>query len=141
MSSRLVSFNQLLATVVVSKNQKKFVCNPSITQLDESEFELIITGSQENIVMVELEAKEITEKELYKAIAFAQKEIQKILHFFQQIAMALKVKKKLLSAPKKTRDKVREGKIKKSIKNILTTNDNWLVKEKKMQETFQQFKD
>jgi len=126
---------------VVSKNQKKFVCNPSITQLDESEFELIITGSQENIVMVELEAKEITEKELYKAIAFAQKEIQKILHFFQQIAMALKVKKKLLSAPKKTRDKVREGKIKKSIKNILTTNDNWLVKEKKMQETLQQFKD
>ena len=125
---------------MVSKNQKKFVCNPSITQLDESDFELIITGSQENIVMVELEAKEITEKELYKAIAFAQKEIQKILHFFQQIAVALKVKKKLLSAPKKIRDKVREGKIKKSIKNILTTNDNWLVKEKKLQGTLQQFK-
>ena len=106
MSSQLVSFNQLLATVVVSKNKKNFVCNPSIAQLDEVDFELIITSSQENIVMVELEAKEITEKELYKAVAFAQKEIQKILHFFQQIATTLKVKKKFLSTPKKIRDKV-----------------------------------
>ena len=109
---------------MVSKNQKNFVCNPSISQLDEADFELIITGSEENIVMVELEAKEITEKELHQAIAFAQKEIQKILRFFQRIATALEVKKKLLSAPKKIRNRSWETKIKKNIKNILTANDN-----------------
>ena len=91
--------------MVVGKNQKNFICNPSIAQLDETDFELIITGSSENIVMVELKAKEITEKELYKAVAFAQKEIQKLLQFFQQIATALEVKKNLLSVPKKIMNK------------------------------------
>jgi polyribonucleotide nucleotidyltransferase len=55
--------------------------------------------------MVELEAKEITEKELYKAVTFAQKEIQKLLCFFQKVAATLGVKKRLLSAPKKIMNK------------------------------------
>ncbi|CAJ0896436.1 4026_t:CDS:2 [Entrophospora sp. SA101] len=60
-----------------------------ITQLDESSFELIITASKENIVMVELEAEEIAERELEKAVIFAQEQTQQLLHFFQQIAQRI----------------------------------------------------
>ncbi|CAJ0761490.1 22146_t:CDS:2 [Entrophospora sp. SA101] len=83
------SFFPLGATVVISKNQGEFICNPSITQLDESSFELIITASKENIVMVELEAEEIAERELEKAVIFAQEQTQQLLHFFQQIAQRI----------------------------------------------------
>ncbi|CAJ0885494.1 6551_t:CDS:2 [Entrophospora sp. SA101] len=75
----------IASTVVVSKNQEEFICNPSITQLDESAFELIITASKENIVMVELEAEEIAEKELEKATNLTlQKRIKKIFRQTQQ---------------------------------------------------------
>ena len=94
-----------MATVAISKNQGEFICNPSIVQLDESSFELIITASKENIVMVELEAEEIAEKELEKAVIFAQKQIQQLLHFFQQIADSLGVSKKTLVIPEKSIDK------------------------------------
>jgi len=104
LSSQL-SFNQPLATVVISKNRGEFICNPSISQLDESPFELIITTSKENIVMVELEAEEIAEKELEKAVIFAQEQTQQLLHFFQQIAVSMGISKKTLSIPEKLIDK------------------------------------
>jgi polyribonucleotide nucleotidyltransferase len=87
--------------VVVGKSQEKLVCNPSITELDDSTFELIITATEKNIVMVELEAEEMAEKELEKAINFAQAQIKQIIHFFQQVANSLKVQKKLSSIPEK----------------------------------------
>ncbi|CAG8598172.1 17012_t:CDS:2 [Funneliformis caledonium] len=100
-TSELTSFNQLLTTVVVGKSQEKLICNPSIMELDDSAFELIITATEKNIVMVELEAEEMAEKELEKAINFAQAQIKQIIHFFQQVANSLKVQKKLSSIPEK----------------------------------------
>src|SRR6185436_2193451 len=46
LSPHLSFFNQPLATVVISKNQEDFICNPSIAQLDESSLELIITATK-----------------------------------------------------------------------------------------------
>jgi len=66
---------------------------------------LIITATKENIVMVELEAEEIAEKELERAVIFAQKQIQQLLHFFQQITDSLGISKKTLVIPEKSIDK------------------------------------
>lgn len=104
LSSELTSFNQFLATAVVGKNQGKFVCNPSITELDESSFELIITATREKIVMIELEAEEIDEEELNKAVSFAQEQIKQILCFFQQISDSLNIHKKPFSVSEKPID-------------------------------------
>ena len=140
LSSKLTSFNQLLATVAISKNQGEFICNPSTTQLDESSFELIITATKENIVMVELEAEEIAEKELERAVIFAQKQIQQLLHFFQQITDSLGISKKTLVIPEKSIDKDWQTKIKKNLEKILNTEDNWLIKEKNLQNALQELK-
>jgi polyribonucleotide nucleotidyltransferase len=120
----LSSFNQPLATVVISKNQEEFICNPSIAQLDESPFELIITTTKENIVMLELGAEEIAEKELEKAVIFAQKQNQQLLQFFQQIASSLNISKNSFLTPEKSIDKNWQEKIKEKLKKILTTKDN-----------------
>ncbi|RHZ37514.1 polyribonucleotide nucleotidyltransferase [endosymbiont GvMRE of Glomus versiforme] len=140
LSPLLSSFNQPLATVVISKNQEEFICNPSIIQLDESPFELIITATKENIVMLELGAEEIAEKELEKAVIFAQKQIQQLLQFFQQIANSLNISKNSFLTPEKSIDKNWQEKIKEKLEKILTAKDNWLNKEKKLQETLQELK-
>jgi polyribonucleotide nucleotidyltransferase len=140
LSSELTSFSQLLATVVIGKNQEKFVCNPSIIELGESSFELIITATRENIVMVELEAEEIDEKELNKAVNFAQEEIKQIIHFFQQIANSLNIHKKTFSIPQRATDEHWEKKINQEIEKIFSVNDNWAVREKKLQTALQELK-
>ncbi len=104
LSSELTSFDQILATVVVGKNREKFICNPSIAELDESPLELIVTATRENIVMAELEAEEIAEAELNKAVNFAQEQVKQILHFFQQIADSLGIHKKIFSIPERLVD-------------------------------------
>lgn len=90
---------------MVGKNQEKFICNPSIAELDESSFELIITATKENVVMAELEAEEIAEKELEQAVNFAQEQINQLLRFFQQIADSLGIYKKFFSIPGELVDK------------------------------------
>ena len=55
--------------------------------------------------MVELEAEEIAERELEKAVIFAQEQIQQLLHFFQQIANSLGISKKPFLLPEKSVDK------------------------------------
>jgi len=140
LSSELTSFDQILATVVVGKNQEKFICNPSINELDESSFELIITATKENIVMAELEAEEITEIELDKAVNFAQEQIKQILSFFQQIATALSIHKKTSSLSERLIDEPWKKKTDQEIEKILLTNENWASREKKLQKTFQKIK-
>jgi polyribonucleotide nucleotidyltransferase len=86
---------------------------------------LIVTASSENIVMTELEAEEITETELEKAVNFAQDQINQIINFFQQIANSLGIQKKLSSVSEKSIDEYWEKKIKQEIEKIwLTTSDN-----------------
>ncbi|CAI2189235.1 6116_t:CDS:2, partial [Funneliformis geosporum] len=106
-------------TVVVGKSQGKFICNPSLAQLNESSLELIITASKKNIVMVELAAEEIAEAELDQAINFAQQQIQQLLQFFQQIASDL---------------------VNQELKKILSVKENWTAKEKKLQVSLQELK-
>ena len=91
--------------------------------------------------MVELEAEEIAEKELEKAVIFAQKQIQQLLHFFQQIADSLGISKNApLLIPEKPIDKDWQTKIKKILEKILTTKDNWLIKERNLQNALQELK-
>ena len=68
------------------KKENNFICNPSNEKLNTSPFELIVSATEEKITMLEAGAQEISEKELEKAIEFAQKEIILLIGFFQHIA-------------------------------------------------------
>ncbi|CAG8670452.1 3167_t:CDS:2, partial [Ambispora leptoticha] len=79
--------------VVIGKEKDNFICNPSSEQLNNSLFELIVSATEEKITMLDGAAQEISEKELEKAINFAQKEILVLIGFFRHIASVLEVKK------------------------------------------------
>ena len=50
----------------------ELVTNPSYEQLDESEFNLLVSGSTDGVVMIESEGKEISEDLMYEAIVKSQ---------------------------------------------------------------------
>ncbi|CAI2161593.1 15258_t:CDS:2 [Funneliformis geosporum] len=78
---------------MVGKEGDNFVCNPSDEKLNDSPLELIVSATEETITMLDGAAQEISEKELEKAISFAQKEILILIGFFRHIANVLKIEK------------------------------------------------
>ena len=110
-------------TVVIGKINNELIVNPSIEQIEKSTFELIITASNEKIIMLELAAGEITEAEFAKAVEFARLQIQEINNFFQQIFTSLNIQKTPLPTVKSLIDKELEGKIIEELKKALTNDD------------------
>lgn len=66
-----------ISEVRVAKIDGKYIINPSRTDLKNATLDFIVAASLENILMVEGEAKEISEKEMLEAIQIAHEEIKK----------------------------------------------------------------
>lgn len=77
------------ATVVVGKINNQLILNPSQEQLLVSEMELIVGGTKDAINMVEAGCRDISEKEMIKALKFAHDEIVKLIIFQETIIKAL----------------------------------------------------
>lgn len=71
-----IPFNGPISEVRVAKINGTLVINPTHEALQRSTLEFIVAGSASDIVMVEGEAKEISEDELVEAIAFAHEAIK-----------------------------------------------------------------
>lgn len=69
-------FNGPVSEVRVSRVNGEFVINPKLSDLENSDIDMIIAGSMESIVMVEGEMSEISEEEMLEAILFAHEEIK-----------------------------------------------------------------
>lgn len=69
-------FSTLISEVRVARVDGKFVINPSRTQLESSDIDMMIGASKDSIAMVEGEMKEISEAEMVEAIKFAHEAIK-----------------------------------------------------------------
>lgn len=72
-----IPFNGPISEVRVAKIEGELVINPTVSALENASLEFIVAGSAQDIVMVEGEAKEISETEMVEAIAFAHEAIKK----------------------------------------------------------------
>ncbi|MBI2082926.1 MAG: polyribonucleotide nucleotidyltransferase [Deltaproteobacteria bacterium] len=72
-------FQGPIAGVRVSRVNGQFKCNPSVEESSASDIELIVAASRDAVVMVEGEAQEIPEDEIFAAIRFAHEAVQPIL--------------------------------------------------------------
>jgi polyribonucleotide nucleotidyltransferase len=68
-----------IAAVRVGKLNGELVVNPTFSEIADCSLEFIVSGSEDSIVMVEGEAKEISETEMLEAIKFAHEHIKKII--------------------------------------------------------------
>lgn len=72
-----IPFNGPISEVRVAKIDGQLRINPLLSELENATLEFIVAGTADDIVMVEGEAKEISEEEMVEAIAFAHDMIKK----------------------------------------------------------------
>lgn len=106
-----IPFDGPVSSVVVGKIGKKYIINPTVSELDESELNLTVAGTKDAICMVEAGAQELSEKEMLEAIMFGEKEIKKLCEFQEEIIKDCGVEKvelTLAEIPEELRNEVRE---------------------------------
>jgi polyribonucleotide nucleotidyltransferase len=69
-------FECAISEVRVGRIDGNFVINPTRTQLDNSDIDMVIGASQDSVMMVEGELGEISEEEMVEAIKFAHEAIK-----------------------------------------------------------------
>ncbi|MFH4967757.1 polyribonucleotide nucleotidyltransferase [Gaetbulibacter sp. M240] len=65
-----------ISEVRVGRVNGEFIINPSYSQLAESDLDMVIGASEDSVMMVEGEMKEISEEEMTEAIKFAHEAIK-----------------------------------------------------------------
>ncbi|MEK6572401.1 MAG: polyribonucleotide nucleotidyltransferase [Bacteroidota bacterium] len=84
-----VPFDGPIAEVRIGRIDGKHIINPTLGQLEKSEVDLVVAGTEDSILMVEGEANEISEAEMLDAMKVAHEAIKKIitaqLEFVQDI--------------------------------------------------------
>ena len=71
-----VPFHGPIAEARVARVNGEFVVNPTFTQLEEADIEIMVGATYDNILMVEGEMKEVSEAEMLEAIKFAHEAIK-----------------------------------------------------------------
>jgi len=65
---------------------EKFVVNPTKTQLESSELDLVVAGNDKAVLMVESEAKELPEKVMLDAVLEGHKAMQPVIKMITELA-------------------------------------------------------
>lgn len=81
-----IPFDGPMGEVRVGRVNGEFVINPTHTQLKESDMDLVVGGTEDSIVMVEGDSKEVSEADLLNAIKFAHENIRKICEIQRSLA-------------------------------------------------------
>jgi len=89
-----IPWNGPIATVSVGMINNKFIIFPTREEMEESKIELIVSGNENSIVMVEGESKIISEETLIDALKFAHTSIVDIIDLQKEMIKDLKIIKR-----------------------------------------------
>ncbi len=89
-----VPFETYISEVRVARVNGQLIINPTHTQLSESDLDIMVGASFDNIMMVEGEMNEVSEEEMLEAIKFAHEEIKKHCSIQEELAKELGVVKR-----------------------------------------------
>ena len=110
-----IPFNGPISEVRVARHEGKFVINPSIDKLETSDIDIMVAATAENIMMVEGEMKEVSEKDMLDSIKYAHEVIK--MQCQMQIELAAMVEK---ASPKREYNhEVNEPELKEKIQSEL----------------------
>ncbi|HEX9971387.1 MAG TPA: polyribonucleotide nucleotidyltransferase [bacterium] len=80
-----IPFNGPIAAVRVGKIGSEFIVNPTYSELESSDIDLLIAGTEESIVMVEGESREISEDDMIQALELGHNQIKTIIKLQQDL--------------------------------------------------------
>lgn len=81
-----IPFQGPIGAVRIGLVENEFIVNPGPQELENSELNLIIAGTKDSIIMMEGEAKEVSEEIILKAIGIAQEAIKTIIEGQENLA-------------------------------------------------------
>lgn len=93
-----IPWNGPIATVRVGQLNGKYVINPTRTQIESSAMELVVSGNEQTVVMVEGEADNIAEETLVEGLKFAHQYIRQIIDLQKKIIAECEIVKREIPA-------------------------------------------
>ena len=94
-----IPFSGPIASVRVGRINNQFVINPTISEIEESDINIIVAGSKTGVVMVEGGGDSINEADMLEAIFFGHKEMQPLIDLQIKMKEALDVPKRSFTPP------------------------------------------
>ncbi|MBP9095572.1 MAG: polyribonucleotide nucleotidyltransferase, partial [Ignavibacteria bacterium] len=91
-----IPFDLPIAEVRVTRVNGELIILPTHKQNDEGDFDIIVAGTEDSIVMVEGEAKEMSEHEFIEAVKFAHTHIIELCKFQKEFAAEVAKTKKVI---------------------------------------------
>ncbi|MDR1695860.1 MAG: polyribonucleotide nucleotidyltransferase [Endomicrobium sp.] len=80
-----------IASVKIGRINGEFIVNPTIAQHDESDLELVVSGTEEALTMVEAGALELSEEEMLAALNLAKEAVRGICAFQKELPSKTKI--------------------------------------------------
>jgi len=120
-----IPFNGPIGAVRLGRIDGKFIVNPTFSETDQSDLEIVIAGTENNIIMVEGEAKEISEEEMIEALKYGHEEIKKLIPIQNELREICGKEKRPLEnnhIDEKFYNKIKESSIE-NIKELLKNKD------------------
>jgi polyribonucleotide nucleotidyltransferase len=84
-----IPFDGPVGAVNVGYIDNEFILNPLMTQLEESQLDLVVVSTRDKVIMVEAGAKEVPEDIVLEAIKFAHEANQDIIKVQEQLQQAV----------------------------------------------------
>ena len=74
----------------VGYRQGEYLLNPSFGQLKESDLDLVVAGTASSVLMVESEAKQLSEDVMLGAVVFGHEQLQKVISGINELVAKVK---------------------------------------------------
>ncbi len=94
-------FKGPIAAAKVGYRNGEYILNPTVSELKESELELVVAGTANAVLMVESEAALLSEDVMLGAVTFGHREMQKVIHIINELVVEAGTKPSTWVAPAK----------------------------------------
>jgi polyribonucleotide nucleotidyltransferase len=99
-------FDGPIGEVRVGRVNGQFIINPTFDELETSDMDLTVAGTESSILMVEGEGKEISEKDMLAALAFGHDAIKAICRLQLEFVKEIAKQKRVVPAVERNKDLV-----------------------------------
>ncbi|RFF51618.1 polyribonucleotide nucleotidyltransferase [Xanthomonas campestris] len=80
-------FNGPIGAAKVGYKNGEYILNPTITELKDSQLELVVAGTANAVLMVESEAALLSEEVMLGAVTFGHREMQKVINIINELTV------------------------------------------------------
>ncbi|HEX6791543.1 MAG TPA: polyribonucleotide nucleotidyltransferase [Candidatus Krumholzibacteria bacterium] len=89
-----IPFSEFVSAVRVGRVEGQFIVNPTVEQMETSDMDVVIAGTDDAVLMVEGGCKEVSEEEMLTSVRFGHEEIKRLNNLQRELVKAYGAKEK-----------------------------------------------